>query len=211
MFLCKGLMKSFKSQKVIFDATFSMKKGEIAFLVGKSGEGKSTLFRMIAGLEPIDGGDIFLNGIKPVCSDVGMVFQGLHLFEHLTAQENIALALTLVDNIHAVKAKEIALDLLDSFQLKEKADMYPRFLSGGQKQRVAILRAIARNPKLLCLDEPTSALDEENKELVIQMIKKLAVEGMMIIIITHDPQLPIALKGFVYEIERGIISPSSSF
>lgn len=182
--------------KVLNDINLSVRKGERIVICGPSGSGKSTLIRCINGLESIQGGRIEVEGIdltggarnvESVRRHVGMVFQQFNLFGHLTAKENIAGPLRWVHGVAPAEAERRALALLERVGLSHRADALPRHLSGGQQQRVAIARAIAPNPTVLLLDEPTSALDPELVNEVLEVIRRLAVEdGLTMIISTHQ-------------------------
>jgi len=199
------IYKSFKDSNAVRDLSFEVQEGEILALIGKSGAGKTTALRCICGLERCDRGSITIAG-EPLCVDdgsrseysssknivgirnkVGMVFQGFNLFPHLTVLENIIEAPTRVRGISKDIAVRNAMDLLGKLDLKEKANAYPFELSGGQKQRVAIARACILEPKLICFDEPTSALDPGLRDDIAGIIRSLAKEqGLTVLIITHD-------------------------
>ncbi|MDN6639412.1 MAG: ATP-binding cassette domain-containing protein [Tetragenococcus sp.] len=189
----KNVSKSFGSQKVINSLDLTIPDGSILAIVGPSGGGKTTLLRVLAGLETVDSGDFLLDGEKfdPVNSKsqeqvVGVVFQEFELFPHLSVFENIVLAPRLAlkeeKETYTKKAKGIAAQLgLDSL-----LQQYPYQLSGGQKQRVAIARAMAMEPKVLAYDEPTSALDPALREHVEQIILGLKQQGVTQLVVTHD-------------------------
>lgn len=168
---------------------------EVLALIGPSGGGKSTLLRILAGLEYPDAGTVAINGTPLVFREdelqrhrrgVGVVFQAFNLFPHLTALENIVLPLEKVHGASAADARRTALDLLERFQLGAHAAKRPAELSGGQKQRVAIVRALAIKPALLLFDEPTSALDPEMTAEVLDVIEELKQEGRDFILVTHQ-------------------------
>lgn len=199
-----GLNKSFKEKLVLKDISFQLKPGEILAVLGKSGAGKTTLLRCINGLEQCDRGTIEIddmnlcmveNGksvyahiktVQVIRKKLGMVFQNLNLFPHLSVLENIIEAPINANNIPREKAKNNAVKLLKVMGLLEKVNAYPFELSGGQRQRVAIARACALNPCIMCFDEPTSALDPELREGVAKIIEELAKNNMAVLIITHD-------------------------
>jgi polar amino acid transport system ATP-binding protein len=187
--------KRFKHVQALVDVSLDARRGEVLFIFGPSGGGKSTLLRCINRLEVVDEGEIIVDGIRvtdphadidALRAEVGMVFQLFNLFPHLTALQNITLAQEKVRKRSREEAMEIALQLLKRVGLPEKADAYPRQLSGGQKQRVAIARALAMNPKIMLFDEPTSALDPEMIKEVLDVMLDLAREGMTMVVVSHE-------------------------
>jgi polar amino acid transport system ATP-binding protein len=169
-------------------------KGEVVVVIGPSGSGKSTLLRCINRLEEFDSGNIVVDGIpldtaeniNAVRTEVGMVFQQFNLFPHLSVLENVTLAQTVVRKRKTEEAKNIGMQLLEKVGIPEKAHAYPLQLSGGQQQRVAIARALAMNPKIMLFDEPTSALDPEMIQEVLDVMLKLAKEGMTMVVVSHE-------------------------
>lgn len=211
MLKIKNLFKSYHDKKIIDDVSLQVNKGEIAVLLGKSGVGKSTLLRILNSLETPDRGQFELNG-KPLDltqahkkHTVGMVFQQFNLFEHLTVQENITLALEKVANKTDQEAQSIAHELLAKFGLGDKSAMYVNQLSGGQKQRLAIARTLALKPEIICLDEPTSALDPLLTTYVANNIQQLAAQGYIVLVATHDIGLLDKLNCTIYLMEAGKI------
>ena len=208
-----NLKKKFKDTEVLKDISFDVKDGEIAVVVGKSGEGKTTLMRCINGLEEFDSGELVLNGesiknnndMKKVRGNIGMVFQNFNLFPHMTVIENIIEAPVNVFGENKEEALKKANELLKMVDLADKGDNYPFQLSGGQQQRVAIARACALKPDVICFDEPTSALDPESIQNVIDVIKKLKENGMAIIIVTHDIGICDVIADKIIRLESGII------
>src|SRR5437870_12644779 len=191
----RKVRKSFGDLEVLRGIDMQVKKGEVLVIVGPSGSGKSTLLRCINLLIQPDSGDIFLEGVKVndpdirpewVRQQVGMVFQSFNLFTHLTALQNVSLGLTKVKRMPGTEAEKLARYELERVGLADKADSYPAQLSGGQQQRVAIARALALNPKVMLFDEPTSALDPEFISEVLDVMVKLANEGMTMIVVTHE-------------------------
>ena len=191
--------------KALDGVTVDINKGDVIAVIGPSGSGKSTFLRSLNLLEEPTGGAILFNGVdltkkkyknnegKTVKLDVdslrqkmGMVFQHINLFHHMTILENMILATMKVKNISRAEAEEKALALLDRVGLKDRADAYPIQLSGGQKQRVAIVRALAMEPEVMLFDEPTSALDPEMVGEVLDVMKELAQEGMTMVVVTHE-------------------------
>jgi polar amino acid transport system ATP-binding protein len=201
----KNISKQYKKKLVLDDINFQVPQGHIAVLLGGSGVGKSTMIRILAGLERADEGKISFQGTNLHHLDVGMVFQDFNLFSHLTIEQNITLPLEIVHNIAPDKAKQIAHELLEHYELADKKDVYPYNLSGGQKQRVALARTLAPHPKILCLDEPTSALDPLLTNFVARNILQLAQQNLSIIIATHDKDLIKNLPCTIYLMKHGKI------
>ncbi|MDV5973544.1 Glutamine transport ATP-binding protein GlnQ [Streptococcus canis] len=188
----KNISKQF-GQKTIFDGfDLTVQDGEVLSLVGPSGGGKTTLLRMLAGLESIDSGQVFYNG-ENVGIDhlenrnlLGFVFQDFQLFPHLTVLDNLMLSPTITMGKAKGEVNEKALDLLARLGLKEHALVYPYSLSGGQKQRVALARAMMIDPQIIGYDEPTSALDPELRQTVEALILQNRDMGITQIVVTHD-------------------------
>ena len=197
--------KSFGSNQVLKSISLSVNRGEVMVLLGPSGSGKSTFLRCINHLETVDAGRLRVDGtlvgyrergdklheLSPKDAakqrrDIGMVFQRFNLFPHMTALENIIEAPLRVKGQSKADAVARARVLLARVGLGDKADSYPAHLSGGQQQRVAIARALAMDPKLMLFDEPTSALDPELVGEVLDVMKKLAEDGMTMIVVTHE-------------------------
>ncbi len=199
--------KWFGSFHVLNGINLTVKQGEVVVLCGPSGSGKSTLIRCINKLEPIQSGEIIVDGqslndpktdINKLRAEVGMVFQQFNLYPHKTALENIMLAPLKVRKMPKEEAKKIATDLMEKVGIPEKIHSYPAQLSGGQQQRVAIARALAMQPKIILFDEPTSALDPEMINEVLDVMVKLAREGMTMIVVTHE-------MGFAKKVSHRII------
>jgi len=189
----EGVSKWFGEEHVLDGISFTMDRGDVTVLVGPSGSGKSTMLRCINRLTEIDGGRIVLDGedvmaanVDELRREVGMVFQDINLFAHLTARGNVTLGLRRVKGMEQAAAVEVADEHLAQVGLSEQADSYPAELSGGQKQRVGIARALAMDPKLLLFDEPTSALDPELVGEVTEVMLDLAAEGMTMLVVTHE-------------------------
>ena len=191
----KDVNKWFGPLHVLKDVTLHIAAGEVVVACGPSGSGKSTLIRCINKLEPIQSGEIIVDGqslndpaldLTRLRAEIGMVFQQLNLYPHMTALDNIMLAPIKVRRLTRTQAEQIARDLLAKVGIPEKANAYPAQLSGGQQQRVAIARALAMQPKIMLLDEPTSALDPEMIKEVLDVIVNLAREGMTMIVVTHE-------------------------
>jgi polar amino acid transport system ATP-binding protein len=205
MVKAESVCKDFGALKVLKGITLEIPKGQVLVLVGPSGSGKSTFLRCINHLESVSAGRLYVDGelvgyherggrlhemksrdVAKQRRDVGMVFQHFNLFPHRTALENIIEAPLHVKKVKKDEAADRGRDLLTQVGLAEKADAYPAQLSGGQQQRVAIARALAMNPKLMLFDEPTSALDPELVGEVLAVMKKLADEGMTMVVVTHE-------------------------
>jgi polar amino acid transport system ATP-binding protein len=190
-----NLSKSFGSQIVLQNINLDLDQVHSLALIGPSGGGKSTLLRIIAGLETPDSGTLFLNDREIIYREkelmahrrtVGTVFQAFNLFPHLTALQNITLPLEKVHQCSPVEAHQVAEVILERFGLSEHGHKPPAQLSGGQRQRVAIARAISIKPKLLLFDEPTSALDPEMTAEVLEVIEELRKEGRDLVLVTHQ-------------------------
>jgi glutamine transport system ATP-binding protein len=203
----KNLKKSFGKLEVLKDINAEIKEQEVVCVIGPSGSGKSTFLRCLNRLEDITDGHVIINGqditdpklnINKVRQEVGMVFQQFNLFPHKTVLENITLAPMKARSTGKEAANKRALELLEKVGLQEKANSYPGELSGGQKQRVAIARALAMDPKIMLFDEPTSALDPEMVGDVLEVMKQLAIEGMTMIVVTHE-------MGFAREVGDRVI------
>ena len=189
----RHLKKAFGEHAIFEDFNLDVHKGEVVVIIGPSGCGKSTLLRCLNGLEPIQAGEILLDG-EPVLRDnpsitrmrqkIGMVFQSYELFPHKTILENILLAPRKVQKRSRAEVEKEALELLQKVGLADRKDDYPRQLSGGQKQRVAIVRALCMHPEILLLDEITANLDAETEEMVLRALKS-ASEGRTVISISH--------------------------
>ena len=203
----RGVNKWFGPLHVLKDVDLDVRAGEVLVVCGPSGSGKSTLIRCINKLEPIQKGEIVVDGmaltdpatdITKLRAEVGMVFQQFNLYPHMTVLQNIALAPLKVRKQSRAEADRIARDLLDKVGIPEKIAQYPAQLSGGQQQRVAIARALAMQPKIMLFDEPTSALDPEMINEVLDVMVNLAKEGMTMIVVTHE-------MGFARKVSHRII------
>jgi len=200
-----GVRKAYGRLEVLRGIDMTVRRGEVLCLIGPSGSGKSTFLRCINHLEKIDGGELAVDGElvgyrqsgnrlhelkdREVCgkrAEIGMVFQRFNLFPHLSVLDNITSGPVWVRKAATGPAREQARRLLDRVGLADKVDAYPNQLSGGQQQRVAIARALAMDPKLMLFDEPTSALDPELVGDVLDVMRSLAVEGMTMIVVTHE-------------------------
>jgi len=216
----KKLGKSFGELVVFQDIDLQVDSGEIVVLVGPSGSGKSTLLRCLNGLETPDSGSIQIGdavwnaaldasskkkAVQRIRTLTGMVFQSFNLFPHMTVLENVTMAPTIVKKMSKADAANIGETLLEKVGLLHKKDEYPSRLSGGQQQRVAIARALAMQPQIMLFDEPTSALDPELTGEVLAVMKKLASEGMTMIIVTHEMKFAREVANRVIFMSDGVI------
>ena len=203
----KDLRKDFGKLLVLQGITETVSQGDKLAIIGPSGSGKSTFLRCLNLLEKPTGGEIWFEGrniaakgcdIDMVRQRMGMVFQHFNLFPHMTIMKNITLAPVSLKLQSQQQAEENARKLLDRIGLSDKAGTYPAMLSGGQKQRVAIIRALAMNPKVMLFDEPTSSLDPEMVGEVLDLIREVAMEGMTMVIVTHE-------MGFAREVANRVM------
>jgi polar amino acid transport system ATP-binding protein len=210
----RDVHKSFGPLEVLKGITASIEKSEVVCIIGPSGSGKSTILRCINGLERYDTGDILVEGarverdapsIVAIRTQVSMVFQRFNLFPHRTAIENVVEGPIFVKREPRAEALERGRALLARVGLAEKADAYPAQLSGGQQQRVAIARALAMQPKAILFDEPTSALDPELVGEVLGVMRKLADDGMTMVVVTHEMGFAAEVADRVLFIDGGVI------
>ena len=203
----KDVSKWYGTFQVLTDCTTAIRKGEVVVVCGPSGSGKSTLIKTVNALEPIQKGDIVVDGVSitdpktnlpKLRSRVGMVFQHFELFPHLTVTENLTLAQVKVLNRSMDDAKARGLKMLDRVGLTVHKDKFPGQLSGGQQQRVAIARALSMDPIVMLFDEPTSALDPEMVGEVLDVMVALAQEGMTMMVVTHE-------MGFARKVSHRVI------
>lgn len=210
-----NIVKKLGGKTILNDVSLDVHKGDVKVVIGPSGAGKSTFLQCLNYLLPPDSGDIWLEGKKVNARDtrelcalrqqVGMIFQDFNLFDHLTAEENVSIALRKVMGCNKAEARNRALTELSRVGLAKRAALYPAQLSGGQKQRVAIARALAMDPKVMLLDEPTSALDPELVGEVLSVIRDLADGGMTMIMATHQMDFARALATDILFMEQGKI------
>jgi polar amino acid transport system ATP-binding protein len=217
MVLAEGVHKFFGRLHVLRGIDLEVASGEVMCVIGPSGSGKSTFLRCINHLEKIDSGRLWVDGhlvgyrqrgdklhemrereVAAQRRDIGMVFQRFNLFPHMTALENVMEAPVLVRNESKSVVRERAMALLERVGLSEKISSYPSQLSGGQQQRVAIARALAMEPKLMLFDEPTSALDPELVGDVLDVMRQLALDGMTMVVVTHE-------MGFAREVGDSLV------
>jgi polar amino acid transport system ATP-binding protein len=210
----RSIRKQYGEFVAIGSVTARVNKGEVVCLIGPSGSGKSTLLRTTNALEQIQGGELLFDGkplpaskagIRQVRQRMGMVFQNFELFPHKTVLENITVGPRTVLKVSEQEARKRAIALLDKVGLADKADKYPANLSGGQQQRVAIARALAMEPEVMLFDEPTSALDPETIGEVLNVMKRLAEEGMTMIVVTHEMTFARRVADWVVVFDRGNI------
>ena len=219
-----GLRKSFGDNEVLKGVDFEVERGEVVAIIGPSGSGKTTMLRCINLLEQPSGGRIVVDGrvvceeaedgsmrfaekaaVREIREEVGMVFQRFNLFPHMTALANITEAPKSVRGMSKEDANARALELLDSVGLSKKADAYPLQLSGGQQQRVAIARALAMEPALMLFDEVTSAVDPELAGEILLVMKRLAEQGMTMLVVTHEMSFAADVADRVLFIDHGVI------
>ena len=203
----KNISKKFKDRQILSDFNLTVEENKILAIVGPSGGGKTTLLRMLAGLEKIDSGEIIYNG-APLPIDelekrnlLGFVFQDFQLFPHLTVLENLVLSPIKTMNMAKSVAEKKAVELLEKLGLEKQINNYPTSLSGGQKQRVALARAMMIEPKIIGYDEPTSALDPELRLEVEKLILKNRELGITQIVVTHDLQFAENIADSILKVE----------
>jgi len=214
----RGVNKWYGRFHALRDITLDVRRGERIAICGPSGSGKSTLIRCLNGLEPHQSGTIRVAGhvvdehprrIQAARREIGIVFQHLHLFPHLTTLENCTLAPIRVRRLSPIDAEALAWHFLDRLNVADQARKYPAALSGGQQQRVALARALAMSPKVLVLDEPTSALDPGTTEDVLAMLRSLASEGRTVICVTHDRTFARNLADRIVMMDAGTMAESN--
>ena len=215
----EDIHKKYREEKILKGVSFKVKKGETKVIIGHSGTGKRTLLRCINQLTIPDRGRVWLEGeevthtkknINQFRQKIGMVFQDFNLFDHLTALGNVEIGLIKVRRMDKDRARQKAMEELRQVGLENQAYLYPAQLSGGQKQRVSIARALAMDPKVILFDEPTSALDPELIGEVLEVIKDLAIQGMTMVLVTHEMGFARSVANEIIFIENGKILESGS-
>ncbi len=210
----REVSKYFGEVCALDNVSLTIRRGKVVVIIGPSGSGKSTLLRCMNHMEVETAGEVWIDGqrltrddklINAIRAEIGMVFQHFNLYPHLTVLENITLAQRIVRKRSSAEAEQIALQQLDRVGILEKAKMFPGQLSGGQQQRVAIARALAMNPKIMLFDEPTSALDPEMIKEVLDVMLKLASEGITMVVVTHEMGFARAAADEVIFMDEGRI------
>jgi len=209
-----GVSKAFGATQVLKEINLDVRPGEVLVLIGASGSGKSTVLRIMSGLETADTGEVWVNEVplhdarraKEIRGHVGMVFQQFNLFPHKSALGNVTLALIKARKMSAADAKKRAMDALDRVGLADRAEHYPSQLSGGQQQRVAIARALAVEPGIMFFDEATSALDPELVGEVTEVMRGLARDGMTMVVVTHEMGFARKTADRVVFMDKGVIA-----
>ncbi|HVE09975.1 MAG TPA: amino acid ABC transporter ATP-binding protein [Paraburkholderia sp.] len=210
----RGVSKSFGATQVLRDVNLDVQPGEVLVLIGASGSGKSTVLRIMSGLETADAGEVWVNRVplhdarraKDIRGHVGMVFQQFNLFPHKNALGNVTLALIKARKMSPADARKRALEALDRVGLADRAEHYPGQLSGGQQQRVAIARALAVEPGIMFFDEATSALDPELVGEVTEVMRTLARDGMTMVVVTHEMGFARKTADRVVFMDKGVIA-----
>lgn len=216
MLKVQNLSKKIDGKTILSGISFEIGQGEIGVFLGHSGAGKTTLLRILNNLETYDTGSFFLQGAPISLTEVnknhtiGIVFQNFNLFENLTVEENITLVLRKTQAKDLATAKSAAHTLLKHYELADKAHARIQQLSGGQKQRLAIARADCVQPKIICLDEPTSALDPRLTRQLMGTIGSLAQDNRIVLITTHNVNVPKLLNAKIFFMQHGQIAESSS-
>lgn len=209
-----GVSKAFGSTRVLKEINLEVRPGEVLVLIGASGSGKSTVLRIMAGLETADAGEVWVDDVplhdrrrsREIRGHVGMVFQQFNLFPHKTALGNVTLALIKARRMSPADARKRAMDVLERVGLADRAEHYPSQLSGGQQQRVAIARALAVEPGIMFFDEATSALDPELVGEVTEVMRGLARDGMTMVVVTHEMGFARKTADRVVFMDKGVIA-----
>ncbi|MGO1470006.1 MAG: amino acid ABC transporter ATP-binding protein [Tissierella sp.] len=211
--------KNFGDLEVLKGVDMKIDEGDVQVIIGASGSGKSTFLRCINFLERIDKGELYIDGkliepseaaINEMRKEVGMVFQRFNLFPHMKVIDNVIEGLVTVKKVNRKKAVKRGIELLQKVGMEDKKDEYPAMLSGGQQQRVAIARALAMDPKIMLFDEPTSALDPELVGEVLEVMQDLALDGMTMVVVTHEMSFAEEVADKVAFMDEGVILEMSS-
>lgn len=221
MIKVNDIYKSYGDNSVLKGVSMEIENGEVVVVIGPSGSGKSTFLRCVNHLEKIDSGEIYIDDGKitkkttekeaiKIRKNMGMVFQQFNLFPHKTVFENISIGLKYIKKMPKEEMMEIVQDLLNKVGLPDKINSYPGELSGGQQQRIAIARALAMNPDCILFDEPTSALDPEVIGEILDVMKKLAKDGMTMLIVTHEMRFAREVADRVVVMQDGNIIEEGS-
>ena len=210
----EGLRKSFGDLEVLRDVNLDVAPGEVVTIIGASGSGKSTLLRCVNLLETPDAGHVWFQGsdltadhvdVNALREDIGMVFQGFNLFNNMDVLDNCTLAPVTLKKMSKAEAEKVAMEHLTSVGLEKFAHAAVGRLSGGQKQRVAIARALCMNPQIMLFDEPTSALDPEIVGEVLEVMRKLAADGMTMVVVTHEMAFARTVSDRVVFMDKGVV------
>ena len=211
--------KSYGAVQILKGVSFSVKRGQVVALIGRSGSGKTTALRCINGLEVIQGGELHVCGrqmhgsnvdLLELRKEVGIVFQSYNLFPHLTVLQNITLAPRKVKGMTRKDADVLGMQVLEKVGLEERVDYYPEQLSGGQQQRAAIARSLAMQPRLMLFDEVTSALDPELTGEVLKVIESLAKDGMTMVLVTHEMEFARSVADQIMFMHQGVVWETGS-
>ena len=211
--------KSYGAAQILKGVSFSVGRGQVVALIGRSGSGKTTALRCINGLETIQGGELHVCGrrmhdegidLHALRKEVGIVFQSYNLFPHLTVLQNITLAPRKVKGMARAEAEALGMQVLAKVGLEERASYYPEQLSGGQQQRAAIARSLAMQPKLMLFDEVTSALDPELTGEVLKVIEGLARDGMTMVLVTHEMEFARSVADQIMFMNKGVVWESGA-
>ena len=214
MISVKALRKSFGGMEVLRGIDYEIEKGDVLCIIGPSGSGKSTFLRCLNLLEKPDSGEVWLDGVELTAKKcninaqrmkMGMVFQQFNLFPHMTVLENLCCAPMMLKKVSREDAEAKAMSLLERVGLAVRANAYPGQLSGGQKQRIAIVRALCMEPEVMLFDEPTSALDPEMVGEVLEVMQKLAQDGMTMLVVTHEMRFAREVGSYVLFMDDGVI------
>ena len=211
-----NIVKKLGGKTILNDVSLDVHKGDVKVVIGPSGAGKSTFLQCLNYLLPPDSGDIWLEGKKVNARDtrelcalrqqVGMIFQDFNLFDHLTAEENVSIALRKVMGCNKAEARNRALTELSRVGLAKRAALYPAQLSGGEQQRVAIARALINSPEVLLADEPTGNLDAQNSMEIMRLLEEINNRGTTVVVVTHSQEIVNRMGKRVITLDRGVVA-----